>query len=107
MTALVGRTPRLTPRPPPAPWSGSCGRALAEADPAECWALSIPINGFGHMDWSIPFNWQSNAALAPLAVSVRTVLCAKLHTLSLTSDAVPPPQLQPAQDNSAYPLKTM
>jgi UDP-GlcNAc:undecaprenyl-phosphate GlcNAc-1-phosphate transferase len=53
---------------------------IAQVSPADCWDLTIPINGSGHLHWSVPFNWQTNAAIAPLALSMRTVLGARLNT---------------------------
>ena len=53
---------------------------IAQVSPADCWDLTIPINGSGHLHWSVPFNWQTNAAIAPLALSIRTVLGSRLDT---------------------------
>jgi UDP-GlcNAc:undecaprenyl-phosphate GlcNAc-1-phosphate transferase len=74
---------------------------ITEASPAECWALSIPINGSSHLDWSIPFRSPSNAVIAPLALTLRTVLGAKLDTLPLGPQAAAAPPLAKAQKVSA------
>lgn len=54
--------------------------AIGEAGPVECWQLRIPVNGSGYLNWSVPFQMQSNTSIAPLALAVRTVLGAKLDT---------------------------
>jgi UDP-GlcNAc:undecaprenyl-phosphate GlcNAc-1-phosphate transferase len=65
---------------------------INQANPAECWHLSIPLDGSGHLDWSVPFQTRSNASIAPLALAVRTVLGAKLDTFQrIPPEAVAPP----------------
>ena len=91
---------------------GICGVALhidgheftadiAEVSSTDCWRLTIPINGSGHLHLSIPFDWQSNAAIAPLALVIRTVLSSKLETFQPIPHSGPPPLLTKVQKASA------
>jgi UDP-GlcNAc:undecaprenyl-phosphate/decaprenyl-phosphate GlcNAc-1-phosphate transferase len=51
---------------------------------AECWSLSIPLNGAGTIDLQIPFRPDlSPASAVPLATSLRMVLAPKLETFHL------------------------
>jgi len=55
---------------------------LIEVSPAECWNLSIPLHGSGHVDLSAPFQHaKSPAPIGPLADTVRKALVPKLHEL--------------------------
>jgi UDP-GlcNAc:undecaprenyl-phosphate GlcNAc-1-phosphate transferase len=74
---------------------------ITEASPADCWCLSIPVDGSGRLDWSVPFRMQSNASIAPLALAVRTALGARLSTFPPTPHAVPVAPLAKAQEASA------
>jgi hypothetical protein len=64
---------------------------LAGDAPAECWSLTIPLDGAGHVDLSIPYRpGQPCATIGPLATSLRTVLAPKLH-----SNPTPSPKPKP------------
>ena len=60
--------------------------SLAESAPAECWSLSIPLDGAGHVELSVPCRPdQPVPTIGPLAVSLRTVLAPKLLQLESES----------------------
>ena len=55
---------------------------LAGDAPAECWSLTIPLDGAGHVDLSVPFRpGKPPITIGPLADSLRLVLAPKLHQL--------------------------
>lgn len=71
---------------------------IVEANLEDCWSLSIPVNGSGYLYWSIPFHSQSSGSIAPLALSVRTVLGARLDSLLLVPHEAAASELPEAQE---------
>jgi len=70
---------------------------LAGDAPAECWSLTIPLDGAGHVDLSVPFRpGKPPITIGPLATSLRTVLAPKLHQLQ--SHPLPRTQAVAASD---------
>jgi UDP-GlcNAc:undecaprenyl-phosphate GlcNAc-1-phosphate transferase len=70
---------------------------LAGDAPAECWSLTIPLDGAGHVDLSVPFRpGKPPITIGPLATSLRTVLAPKLHQLQ--SHPLPRAQAVAASD---------
>jgi len=55
---------------------------LTDTAPTDCWSLSVPLDGAGDVDLSIPFRpGQVPATIGPLTTSLRTVLAPKLLQL--------------------------
>jgi UDP-GlcNAc:undecaprenyl-phosphate GlcNAc-1-phosphate transferase len=69
---------------------------LTEVVPNECWNLSIPLNGVGHLNLIVPFNpSQPPTTIGLFATSLRTVLAPKLAEFETQLPQAAPTRLSP------------
>jgi hypothetical protein len=63
---------------------------LAEADPADCWDLRIPLNHSGHVYLRIPLHSkQAPASIARFVISVGTIFADKIAALPVAGQQKP------------------